>query len=453
MHADLTVGASVGSAQRLAANMGLCFQGMNLVGKGFRLNASQVRSLGYDPAALPDVVKPYCNARDFMQGGEHGFVIDLFGLSADEAMREHPALYQWLLDRVKPERDLNNRDSRRRNWWLFGEPVGRLRIAWKGLRRVILTPETSKHRVFAFQVRPFCPDHTLYAMCSDDAFVLGVLSAQVHATWALRAGGTLEDRPRWNSTATYLPYPFPDQDTGLSSELRARIADLAERIDGHRKTVHLTHAAVTLTGLYNVLEKLRSGEPLNAKDKLIHEHGLVGVLRTLHDELDSAVLAAYQWADLIQPPNADATARAAADDTLLERLVALNQRRAAEEASGTVRWLRPEFQQKSQGSEQASLDIATEQPQSGDEGLPAPTAALGAAAVPKRPWPAGLPGQIKAVAEVLSAAVRPLTLADVEARFTARGRWRDRLPIILDTLEALGRARVVGGDTKAWQGR
>ena len=54
VHADLTVGARVASARRLAANANLCFQGMNLVGKGFRLDEGEVRSLGYDPLALPD---------------------------------------------------------------------------------------------------------------------------------------------------------------------------------------------------------------------------------------------------------------------------------------------------------------------------------------------------------------------------------------------------------------
>jgi hypothetical protein len=49
-----------------------------------------------------------------------------------------------------------------------------------------------------------------------------------------------------------------------------------------------------------------------------------------------------------------------------------------------------------------------------------------------------------AVADVLSTAARPLTQADLEAHFTARGRWRDRLPVILETLEALGRARAEG---------
>ena len=58
--------------------------------------------------------------------------------------------------------------------------------------------------------------------------------------------------------------------------------------------------------MYNVLAKLRSGEPLTAKDKAQHEAGLVAVLRQLHDELDTAVLAAYGWQDLIADISAHA---------------------------------------------------------------------------------------------------------------------------------------------------
>jgi hypothetical protein len=208
---------------------------------------------------------------------------------------------------------------------------------------------------------------------------------------------------------------------------------------------------VTLTGLYNVLAKLRAEQPLSAKEKLIHEHGLVAVLRSLHDELDAAVLMAYGWADL-QPALADhrpatAEARAEAVETLLERLVALNAKRAAEEAAGTVRWLRPEFQARGSAPQgaQAGLDVAVE---AEDEAPAAPAAP--AAPVVKRPWPAGLPEQIKAVAELLAASPAPLALADLEARFQARGRWRERLPVILDTLAALGRVRPVAGDTVRW---
>jgi hypothetical protein len=386
------------------------------------------------------VIKPHCNARDLMQGGEHCFVIDLFGLSADDALRRHPALYQWLFDRVKPERDHNNRESRRRNWWLFGEPVGKLRAAWQGLDRIIVTPETSKHRVFGFQRRPFCPDHKLYAICSADPFVLGVLSSAVHALWSLRAGGTLEDRPTWTNTTTFLPFPFPSGDDEAFVVVRTRIEDLAERIDAHRKSRQAAHASVTLTGLYNVLDKLRRSQPLTAAEKTLHEHGLVSGLRNLHDELDAAVLDAYGWGDLGLVPWSDDTARAAWTETLLERLVALNVKRAAEEAQGTIRWLRPEFQnpQKAQAGPVPTQD-AIQMPDEAE-----PEAASVAPKAPRLPWPTALPEQMRAVADVLAGNAGTLTEVEMAERFSGRGPWKKRLPQILQTLEALGRARREG---------
>lgn len=61
----------------------------------------------------------------------------------------------------------------------------------------------------------------------------------------------------------------------------------------------------------------------------------------------------------------------------------------------------------------------------------------------QRPWPTGLTEQIKAVAEVLAGANRSLDLKGIAEHFNGRGRWRDRLPTLLDTLVVLGRARVI----------
>ena len=41
-----------------------------------------------------------------------------------------------------------------------------------------------------------------------------------------------------------------------------------------------------------MLEKLRSGEPLTAKEKLIHDQGLVSVLRQIHGEREEAPVEA-----------------------------------------------------------------------------------------------------------------------------------------------------------------
>ena len=110
-----------------------------------------------------------------------------------------------------------------------------------------------------------------------------------------------------------------------------RIRKLAEELDAHRKRVQAQHG-LTLTGLYNVLEKLRASEPLTDKEKLIHDKGLVSVLKQLHDDLDSAVFAAYGWPATLT------------DAEILEHLVALNADRAAEEKRGIIHWLRPDYQ-------------------------------------------------------------------------------------------------------------
>jgi len=436
IHPDLTIGADVAGAKKLTANLSLCFQGMNLVGKGFRVSPEEVTALGYELSALPAELPPHGNARDLMQGGELGYVIDFFGYTAEDARAQHPALYQRLLDRVKPERDHNNDAQRRRDWWLFGRSNATLRISWKGLKRVILTPETSKHRVFTFQQLPYCPDHKLYVICSEDAYILGVLSSSIHAAWALSSGGRLGfgNDPTWTNGTCFLSYAFP----AASPEQKTRIAALAEQLDAHRKRQQAAHPELTLTGMYNVLAKLRSGEALSAKDKAIHEMGLVAILRQLHDELDTAVLAAYGWSDLAPTDSA----------TLLDRLVALNLERAREEAAGHIHWLRPEFQNPSavpQGDfvpgavnteKQAKMDLPEKTPSTAP-GTKHPWGATGPTG--KRPWPATLPEQVRAVADQLSSI--PLDEPALAARFTGKGSWKKRLPEILAMLEALGRAK------------
>ena len=102
---------------------------------------------------------------------------------------------------------------------------------------------------------------------------------------------------------------------------------------------------------------------------------------------------------------------------------------------------------------QAELDIASEDTAdaadaaNADDGTSAApgeggSAAPGAAAAPaRRPWPASLPEQMRAVADTLSASPAALGEAALAERFSGRGPWKKRLPQILQTLQALGRAR------------
>lgn len=80
--------------------------------------------------------------------------------------------------------------------------------------------------------------------------------------------------------------------------------------------------------------------------------------------------------------------------------------------------------------------------------------ALPTPAAMQRPWPADLPAQMRAVADLLTASPAPLSEARLADRFTGRGPWKKRLPQVLQTLEALGRTRAVpvAGGQPLWRG-
>jgi hypothetical protein len=177
---------------------------------------------------------------------------------------------------------------------------------------------------------------------------------------------------------------------------------------------------LTITDMYNVLEKLRKGEALSIKDRAIHEQGLISVLKQIHDDLDAAVADAYGWpVDL-------------SDEEILRRLVALNAECAEEEKRGLIRWLRPEFQNPGGASaNQGSLN------------LPAVEKAGKAKKTEKQPWPKTLAEQAQAVRGMLAAGAGPATAGELAKRFN--GGKADRVAELLATLAALGQAREVGG--------
>jgi hypothetical protein len=425
LYADLRIGANVAAAVPLRGNELLANRGMIPHGEGFIVTPDDRTKLDQDA-----LLRPYRNGKDLVDKPRGVFAIDTFGLSEPELRTRHPASWQWLFDRVKPERDHNPRKSRRENWWLFAENQPRTRASLRGLQRYIATGQTAKHRLFQFLDGAILPDDKLIAIGLDDAYCLGVLSSGVHTIWALSAGGWMGvgNDPVYNKSKCFDAFPFP----AASEAQQARIRDLAEQLDAHRKRQQAAHETLTLTGIYNVLEKLKRGEALTAKEKTIHEQGLVSVLKTLHDELDAAVLEAYGWADL-GPLLTDPATREAAAETLLVRLVALNADRAAEEAKGHIRWLRPEYQHPAGTPQQAGLPA--------DAGTEAAEAAPAAVPLARQPWPPTLPEQVAAVARVLAEATAPLSEPDLAARFTGKGPWKKRLPQIIDTLEALGRVR------------
>lgn len=443
---NLTIAFDPAKAHLLQANKGMACVGYQLTGKGFVLEKSQIEALYPAGAWDEKIIRPLMSGRDVTQSPRNQWAMDFYGLDELQVRGKYPELYQWILERVKPERVLNRDHSSREFWWLYARTRADFRPALSGIGMALVTSLTAKHRTFVRVPAQTICDSTTVMFSLPDAAHLGVLSSKLHEVWAVAAGGRLGvgNDPRYNKTRCFETFAFPAAEVDQASH----IADLAEQLDAHRKRQQATHPGLTLTGMYNVLQALRSGTVLSAKEKLIHEQGLVSVLRQLHDELDAAVLAAYGWSDLladlriahgtVPAPEGDSAAEAKRrfEEAVLERLVALNAERSAEEARGHIRWLRPDFQNPQATSSQTVL-IDEDSTADAEEAAPA---VVPAAAKPVA-WPKDPLEQVRAVAEVLSASAVPLDIELVAARFSGRGPWKKRLPALLEMLVALGRAR------------
>src|SRR3546814_384701 len=410
---DLRVGVDVTRVATLRSNDRLSSLGYALYGHGFILTEAEALQLGMgsDPVASR-IICDYRNGRDLTARPRGAFVIDAFGYDEEKLKAEAPAIYQHLLLNVKPGRDANRRDSIRQNWWIFGWPRPEIRKALNGLDRFIVTVETMKHRIFQFLPKSIAPDNKLNVIAIQDAYFLGILTSRIHVAWSLAAGGRLGmgDDPVYVKSTCFDPFPFP---ADVPKPLQGNIRDQAEALDALRKRVLESHQDLTLTRLYNVLEALKEGRPLTEAERDIHDRGLVTLICQHHDTIDALVAEAYGW-----PANLS-------DEEVLTRLVALNKERAAEEAKGLIRWLRPEFQ---------APDYKAPVTQTLDLGETA-------AVLPENviPWPGSLPEQVSAVQSILSAAGSPLAPQDVARAF--KGKRAATVRPVLDALAGIGMAR------------
>jgi hypothetical protein len=226
------------------------------------------------------------------------WIID-FGIDMSEheaALYEAP--FRFVLEHVRPERTTSR--SIVAAWWQHERPRPDLRAAITALDRCIVSPMTSKHRLFAWLGSAVLADHALLVVARDDDYTLGVLHSRAHELWA-RATGTqlreVESGFRYTPTTCFETFPFPRPTDAQRERIGQAAADLVRLRDGWLDPPGLDDAALalrTLTNLYNERPTW---------------------LQHAHAALDAAVFAAYGWP--VGLPDAE----------ILARLLALNLER------------------------------------------------------------------------------------------------------------------------------
>jgi hypothetical protein len=453
INVDLSLGRDVVSTFQLLSNSKLSGQGVIILGDGFQLNEKEyLKLLEQEPQGI-HLVKRYRNGRDITDKPRNLRIIDLYGLT-ELQVKQYPYIYQRIYDLVRPKRLEMKDKARREQWWLFGRSNQEIRNAIHELDRYIITCRTAKYRVFMFVENDVLPADRLIAFGLDDAFYLAVLSSSPHLIWALKTGGFLEDRPNYNHSDCFGKFPFPD----ATLEQKEKIRQLGERLDRHRKQVQAQHPEITITGMYNLLEKLRKGEDFTDKDREYNNKALVSTLKQIHDELDNAVLEAYGWEDLkhssisqitdsppsppilggTEPSNQskspsiggfrglDNLSGESLTEIILDRLVTLNAQRAEEERNGHIRWLRPEYQAPNEVRTQTIIEGVGES----EEVAIAPAEVK---TFPKQPK-----DQLAAIRDLLRTSNTPWTIPQIAAQFKNGNRYKNAISENLERLEWFG---------------
>jgi type I restriction-modification system DNA methylase subunit len=321
----LRAGAERADPQPLAANADSSFQGSIVLGLGFTLTPAERDALVAKDPKNAERIFPYLGGEEVNTSPTQTFdrYVISFGTMTLEEAEAWPDLIRIVREKVKPERDRNNREVRRRYWWRFGEVAPALYEAIAPLERCLVTARVSKHLMLSMQPRDRIFSEQLYIFPLDGYSAFGVLQSRLHEPWARLLSSSMKTDLRYSASDCFETFPFPQPDprTVLPTVEAAGRA----LYDARARFMVESTPPIGLTKTYNALK-----DPAHL-DPRVHD------LRALHEALDRAVLDAYGWSDLPVPPFCPRTpddhkAVARFSDAVIDRLYQLNEERAAAES-------------------------------------------------------------------------------------------------------------------------
>jgi type II restriction/modification system DNA methylase subunit YeeA len=211
---DLTGALDLTVAQRFTENANLAFMG-DTKGGAFDIESGVAEKMLNAPInpngrSNSDVLRPWVNGQD-VTGRPRGMWIIDFGVEmAEEEASLFEMPFQHVLQHVKPARTESR--TTRAEWWLHERPRPEMRTAVAPLRRSIVTPRVSKHRLFVWMDPDTLADSATIVIARDDDYFFGVLHSKAHELWARGQGTQLREAEsgfRYTPTTTFETFPFP----------------------------------------------------------------------------------------------------------------------------------------------------------------------------------------------------------------------------------------------------
>ncbi|WP_437603015.1 DNA methyltransferase [Sorangium sp. So ce590] len=322
INSRLRAGREQADPVKLAAADGMSYLGCAVIGLGFVLTkAERDELIACDPKNA-ERISPYLGGEEINTSATqafHRYIVHFGQMSLEEA-EAWPDLIRIVRDRVKPERDKVRRDSHRVYWWRYGDPRPGLFAAIGPLSRCLVTAQVTKHLCFSFQPTDRIFSHKVYVFPLDRYTSLAILQSRIHVPWAWLLSSTMKTDLSYSASDCFATFPFPSPDPRT---IIPALETIGEKLYETRARL-MVDTNQGLTKTYNALKN-----PDNDDPRILE-------LRTLHEDMDRAVLAAYGWSDIAVPPycpktDEDRAALQAFEDEVIDRLFVLNAERAEQE--------------------------------------------------------------------------------------------------------------------------
>jgi len=274
INSSLKAEVDVSQAVRLKANLNLCFQGVIPVGKGFLVTQSQVNKWIQSDPKNCEVLKLFsmgANLAKNPHGKPERWIIDFNDLSLEDAS-EYELPFNHVKTHVKPERDKNRRETTKFNWWKYGEKRPAMRKALASLPYCFAVPRVSKWAIFIPFPSNWLAGDLNVVFASDDFYVLGILTSNLHCQWVKAKSSTLGETTRYTHNTCFETFPFPQN---CPEKIKTEIRTAMQAIHDYR-TEQMERKQWGITQLYNQFFNESASQ-----------------LAKLHAQLDQLVCQAY----------------------------------------------------------------------------------------------------------------------------------------------------------------
>ena len=324
------VGRVEGKPERLGENGGISFVGCYILGKGFILDAGEVREWIAEDPRNSEVLFPYLNGEDLNSRSDCSasrWVVD-FNERSQEAARQYKLPWRHVFDKVRPERVVKDAVKYPRmvnEWWKYWNSRPAMRKAIADLNEMLVIARVSKSVMLVRVSTQQVVSEQVVVFATDSYVQQAVLSSSLHQYWAIAYGSGMRNDPRYTPSDVFETFPRPEP----TSELEA----IGRTLDTERREIMLRRK-LGLTKLYNLVNDpgLETGTDPD-----------VDRMRAIHVELDASVAAAYGWEDLDLTHGFHTyremtrwTVPPATRVEILDRLLEENHRRAAAEAAAAA---------------------------------------------------------------------------------------------------------------------